>query len=45
MAAVQRVEYVTSQAVGQQVLHEGYRYRLNVRRQVATHWKTPSQLV
>ena len=38
MTAVQRVEYVTSQADKQQVLHEGYRYRLNVRRQVATHW-------
>ena len=39
MAAVQRVEYVTSQAGGQQVLHEGYRYLLNVRGQVATPWK------
>ena len=38
MAAVQRVEYVTSQAGEQQILHEGYRYSLNVRRQVATHW-------
>ena len=38
MTAVQRVEYVTSQAGKQQVLHEGYRYRLNVRRQVPTHW-------
>ena len=32
------MEYVTPQAGKQQVLHEGYRYRLNVRRQVATHW-------
>ena len=38
MTAVQRVEYITSQADKQQVLHVGYRYRLNVRRQVATHW-------
>ena len=29
----QRVEYVIAQAVEHQVLHEGYRYRLNVRRQ------------
>ena len=36
---IEQVEFLTSQNGGQQVLNAGYRYRLNVRRQVATHWK------
>ena len=39
MANLQRAEFIISQRGGQHVLHKGFRYRLNVKRQVATHWK------
>ncbi|XP_046572556.1 myeloperoxidase-like [Haliotis rubra] len=39
VAERQRVEYITSQAGGQKVLFGDFRYRLNNRRQTATHWK------
>ena len=39
MAGLERVEFITSQKGGQQVFYAGFRYRLNVRRQSATHWK------